>query len=144
LESWPRTDNGRFAPLQDEVTSPFWEAAKEGRLVVQRCPSSGELQWPPRGRCIHDWTEEPEWIEIDGRGRVFAFTVIDRASHAYPETPYVLAVVELEAGICMTTNLVDVDPAEVRIGMLVEVRFEAASEDLRLPVFTPSPSEGPP
>lgn len=125
----------RTRPMIDPTTQVFWDAAREGRLLVQRDPKSGRLQWPPRPRLLPDWTEAPEWVEVSGRGAVWSYSVVRRSSHPAPPTPYVLAVVELEEGPYMTTNIVGIDPDAVRVGLPVRVVFEPLGDGLMLPVF---------
>jgi uncharacterized OB-fold protein len=127
----------RIQPMIDPSSQPFWEGARQRRLLVQRDPRTGQLHWPPRPRLPPDWTQEPEWVEVSGRGRVWSYSVIHRSSHAAPATPYVLAVVELDEGLFMTSNIVGADPAAVCIGLEVKVQFEPTGEELMLPVFAP-------
>ena len=125
----------RKLPIVDELSAPFWAAAAEGRLVMQRLPD-GTLQWPPRSRGVPGWDQPAEWIEVSGRGTVWSFSIVHRSSHAMPPVPYVLVVVALEEGPFMFADLVGADPAEVRIGMPVQVTFEPLG-DGALPQFTP-------
>ena len=127
----------RTMPLVDTLTAPFWRAAAAGRLVLPRCPETGELCWPPRRHPPADETHGLQWVETPGIGTVYTFSVVYRSSHAWPPVPYVLAVVRLDEGVHLTTNIVNVDPGKIRIGMPVKVTFEQLGEDLRLPVFCP-------
>jgi uncharacterized OB-fold protein len=139
MSSFDRTDGlGRIAPLADEVSAPYWAATAEGRLLLQRCPD-GRYQWPPRGRPVPALDGEPEWVESSGRGTVYTYSVVHRSTHPYPEVPYVMAIVELEEGVFLTTNVMDVDPETVAIGLPVRVSFEQSGSDLALPVFVPDP-----
>lgn len=101
-------------------------------------PETGKICWPPHRFSRVDGDYCPKWVNVSGIGTVYTFSIIYRSSHATPRAPYVLAIVLLKEGVYMTTNIVDVDPSKVRIGMLVKVTFEALEGDLRLPVFTPS------
>jgi uncharacterized OB-fold protein len=125
-------------PIRDEATDAYWEAASAGRLFVQRCPTTGALQWYPRAHCLADWSAAPEWVEASGRGTVFSFAIVRRAPAAGLTTPYVLALVELEEGVLVTANLVGVEPDAVCIGLPVRVvpeRVDGWSE--ALPQFAP-------
>jgi uncharacterized OB-fold protein len=125
-------------PQPSPLSAPYWQAAREGRLVVQRCPACGHRQLYPRCLCTQCASERLEWMDASGRGRVKSFTVIRRAvSAAYePELPYVVALIELAEGPTMMSNIVACAPEAVRIGAPVRVRFDAWSPDWRLPVFT--------
>jgi hypothetical protein len=128
-------------PIPDALTEPFWEAAREGRLLIQRNPKSGRTQWFPRVHCLDDWTVEPEWIEASGKGTLYSFTVIPRSNIEEVPAPYVLAIVELEEGARMGATLVDVDPEQVEIGMALEVAFVSVGEgdeQFSLPRFRPA------
>jgi uncharacterized protein len=107
-------------------TEPFWAAAAEGRLVLPRCTSCGHHVWYPRGHCTacHG---DVEWVEATGRGRIYTYTTVRRGMGPWREVaPYVLAVVELEEGPRVMSNVVGCDPDEVQIGQEVEVVFERA------------------
>lgn len=135
------SEPGRAVPTRDELTEPFWAAAREGRLLAPRSTATGELHWPPR-LPVSAAGDGVEWTELSGEGTVFSYSVVNRSSHAYPPTPYVLALVELREGITMITNIVDVDPGAVHIGMPVRVTFEEIDAETALPVFIPSQGAG--
>jgi hypothetical protein len=126
--------------LDSEVDRTFWEAAVEGRLLVQACPDCGERQFFPRSWCHYCGSEAVEWLEATGTGHVHTYTVIRRATEL-PEfadaVPYVVAYVELDEGVRLCTNVVDCDPEAVETGMPVEVAFEAVDESVSVPVFRP-------
>lgn len=122
-------------PYQD--TAPYWAAAREGRFVLQRCRACGRHQFYPRGVCSHCLASDLAWVEASGQGVVHSFTVNHRAPHPgfQGKTPFVLALVDLAEGPRMMTNIVDCDPETVRIGMAVEVCFEAVTDEVTLPMF---------
>lgn len=114
-------------PDPDAVAVPWWKAAGEGRLLFQRCPSCAHAQFYPRALCTH-CAATPEWQEASGRGKVHTFTVV-RQMGAKPfreRLPYVVAMIELEEGVRMMTNVTDCPVEEVRIGMAVEAYALAA------------------
>jgi hypothetical protein len=125
-------------PQPTPLSAPYWQAAREGRLVVQRCESCGQQQFYPRSLCTRCSGDRLAWNECAGRGRVKSFTVIRRAvSAAYePEVPYVVALIELAEGPTLMSNVVGCAPEAVRIGAPVRVRFDAWSAEVTLPVFT--------
>jgi uncharacterized protein len=122
-------------PIPTEATEPFYAAAAEGRLLIQRCPVAGKPQWYPRSHSIHDIRADPEWFEASGKGEIYTYSVVGRGPFDDVESPYVFAIVELEEGVRMATNIVGVDPADVRIGLPVKVTFEKRG-DVTLPMFT--------
>ena len=131
----------RPAPIADAETEPYWKAAHEGRLIVQRCTVCGAHQLYPRWRCLR-CRSQVEWVEAAGGGIVYSFTVIrQNFSRSFRHLiPYVVALVDLDEGARLMTNLVGIDPDEVRIGMRVRARFEPVSEDVSIPLFEPEPT----
>ena len=131
----------RPLPTQSPETKPFWDAADQGRFVVQQCRSCGQFQFPYRGFCSHCWT--PELEEREARsGTVFTHSTIYRNDSPgfAQDVPYVAAVVRLDddrGGLMVQTNIVGCDPDSVHIGMPVEVVFVDMTEDRRIPMFTP-------
>lgn len=137
-----QTEPRRPLPEITELTAPFWQASKEGRLVMQRCRACGELTWCPRPSCVECGGEDLEWDQLSGRGTVYSFTVIrqlaGRGARAFEkDIPYVIAWVDLEEGPRYYTNIVDCPVDDVAIGMEVEVVFEPVSDDISLPKFKP-------
>ena len=135
---------GRPLPLADNVSGPYWEAAGRGELLYQECPACGHRQLYPRAMCT-ECAAAPEWRRASGRGTVYTYTVI-RQNWAEPfreMLPYVVAMIELEEGPRLMSNVTDCAPDDVSVGMAVEVWFEPA-EDGRgddggtaLPMFRP-------
>lgn len=126
-------------PEPTEEVVPVLEAAAEGKLLIQRCSACGEHQFYPRVLCTHCGAGTPEWVEASGRGRVHTFSVVHR--NGMPgwrdEVPYVVAVIELEEGPRIMTNVVDCDPGDVSVEMPVEVTFVEQGEQT-LPKFRPA------
>src|SRR5205085_3839396 len=111
---------------------------KRGELLIQRCASCGTLRHPPRPACPSCRSLEWGTQRSSGRGSVHSYVV-----HHHPpvpgfEPPYVVAVIELEEGTRLVSNVIAVDPADVKIGMPVEVAFEAVDDELTLPLFRPA------
>ena len=125
-------------PYQD--TAEYWAAAREHRFVIQRCNSCGEHQFYPRGVCSHCLSSELEWREASGNGTIYSYSVNYRAPHPgfADDLPFVLAIVELEEGPRMMTNIVVSDPDSVTIGMAVTVTFDDVTDQVTLPKFTPA------
>jgi uncharacterized OB-fold protein len=136
----PPEPTPRPAPGADPETEPYWTAVHEGRLLVQRCTVCGNHQLYPRWRCLR-CRGQVEWVEAGGGGTVYSFTVIrQNFSRSFRHLiPYVVALVDLDEGPRLMTNLVGVEPEDVRIGMPVRVTFEEVSDDASVPLFEPVP-----
>jgi uncharacterized OB-fold protein len=128
------------APLADATALPWWRAAAQHRLVVQRCTSCQRTRLPPAPLCPQCRSVEADWQEISGRGAVYTYTVVHRPIAAAQELPFIIAVIALEAsgGLRMISNLVGVEPQDLEIGMPVELVWEDMSEDLAIPRFRPA------
>lgn len=120
--------------------APFWAAARERRLVVQRCTGCGTLRFPARPRCSTCLGAGAEWVPVSGRGTIFSYVVMHQAAHPgfAAAVPYAVVVVQLEEGVRMLSGVVDLDPGAIRIGMPVDVAFEEREPDVLLPVFRPA------
>lgn len=125
------------APVPNEENQPFWDALKRGELRLQACTSCGAFQHPPRPMCGDCGSMERTWKQVSGRGTVYSFIVTHQAIHPSYEgfTPFASVLVELDEGPRMTTNLTDVAPEEIVIGMPVQVVFEPLSDEITLPLF---------
>jgi 3-oxo-4,17-pregnadiene-20-carboxyl-CoA hydratase alpha subunit len=127
------------SPTADAFSLPWWQAAAEHRLVVQRCAACGHTRLPAP-ICAECRSAEASWQQVSGRGEVYTYTVVHRPIAAGQPLPTVIAVIALEGagGVRLISNLVGVDPAQIRIGMPVEVVWEDMSADLAVPRFRPS------
>jgi uncharacterized OB-fold protein len=133
---------GRPIPRPDAVSAEYWSAAADGRLLYQECPACNHRQLYPRGICTVCGVT-PEWREATGRGVVHTYTVI-RQNYAKPFhylLPYVVAIIELEEGPRLMSNVTDCDVAEVTIGMPVEAYSADLDEDVGLTLFRPANEE---
>jgi uncharacterized OB-fold protein len=129
----------RPAPEIIGHAAPFWAAAREGRLVIQHCPACGHFQHYPRPWCTNCLHQDPEFVESDGTGTIYTFTVIRRSPvPAFAaRVPYVLAFVDLDEGVRLVTNIVGCDPETVRIGQRVQAQFEAVDHEHTVVLFAP-------
>ena len=127
-------------PPVDSWTIPYWEAAKQHKLLLQYCPDCAKHVFYPRLYCPHCDSDRLEWVEACGRGKVYSYTVVrnNAPSTFSADMPYVIAVVKLEEGVQMMTNIVGCSPEDVRIEMPVQVVFEKHSEEITLPKFKPA------
>jgi uncharacterized protein len=134
------TTRGKFLPEPTIETEPYWQGCRNGQLLVQHCAACGQWQFFPRLMCVACGEEHPEWKPVSGRGTVETFTVVHvPLSEAYSaDVPYVVALIRLEEGPRMMTNVVACEPADVRIGLPVEVIYEPWSDAVVMPQFRPA------
>jgi uncharacterized OB-fold protein len=133
------TSPERPLPWPTPETAHFWEGTRAGELRLQRCRSCSASYFPPRPFCPACGHREVEVYRASGRGRLHSYVINHRPAPGF-EAPYSIAVVELEEGPRMMTNIVDCPqtPEALVLDMPVEVRFEALSDEISLPLFTPS------
>jgi hypothetical protein len=126
------------APRALPEALPFWEAAKEGRLLLKRCADCGETHYYPRDICPHCLSSNTAWIDSAGVGEIYSYSTMGAQA-----ARYTLAYVTLDEGVTMLTNLVDCDPAALAIGQRVRVAFKPSEGGYPVPMFAPIPrSEG--
>lgn len=120
------------SPVPDPSTQGFWEAAREGRLLIGRNAATGRHHYPPRPICPFDDEGEVEYVPASGAGTIYTFSVM-RA-----KVPYVIAYVELAEGPRIMTNIVDADIEALRIGQPVRLTFVESEGGQPIPMFTPA------
>jgi uncharacterized protein len=131
-------------PVPDLETAPYWDATREGKLLIKECRSCGRAFFYPRNHCPRCWSTDTAWREASGRGTVYTFTIVyqNDLPPFRDRLPYVVAIVELDEGVRMTSNIEGIAPEDVRCGMpvLVAFREEQRSEDdvVSIPVFGPA------
>lgn len=127
-------------PQPTPISQPFWDAAREHRLSIQRCASCDRYLFYPRPLCPHCGGAELAWTEVSGRASVYSYTIARRpTARAFElDVPYVIAIVELAEGPHMTTNVIGCDPESVRIGMPVEAAFDDVTDEVTLVKFRPA------
>ena len=127
-------------PTVSGETKPYWDLCRQGQLLIQKCDKCDEYQFYPRGICANCWSGDIKWVRSSGKGTVWTFTVTyqNRTAGFVDEIPYVLALVELEEGVRMFTNIVECEPSAVTIGMPVEVTFVKATDQITIPYFKPA------
>lgn len=121
------------APKVLPETQAYWTAADQGRLLVKRCNSCGQVHHYPRDICPHCLSVDTVWQDAAGTGIVYSFSTMGQGDAAYT-----LAFVTLDEGVTLMTNLVDCDPAQVRIGDKVKVVFQPSQGGHAVPMFTPA------
>ena len=128
----------RMRPVLGHDNKWWWDRINEGELPIQRCKQCGTLHHPPRPMCWKCQSLEWDYIVSSGKGTVYSFVVMHRPQFPGYEYPLVAAVIDLEEGTRIVSNLVGIEPADVKIGMPVEVSIENADEELKLPFFRPA------
>jgi uncharacterized OB-fold protein len=129
----------RPAPAITEDNLFFWEAARDGRLVAQRCGSCGVLRHPPRTACPACQSLDIEITELSGDGEVYSYSLLWHPRSPRFSYPVIAVLVDLAEGIRVLSSLAGVAPEEVRVGLPVTVAFEPCEGDLAVPVFRPRP-----
>lgn len=136
------TENSLPVPVANADSLPYWNAAREGRLVIRKCKACAELHFMPRHLCPHCWSDELEWVDAQGTGSIHSFSIVRRASDpAFASlVPYVIALIELDEGPRMMANILGADALSAAIGDRVQVTFESRGEAAKLPQFTRVPA----
>ena len=132
------------APVPDEESRPFFDGARRGVLLLRRCGGcgtfmspTGGLGTPLRPRCVSCFSGDLEWAPASGRGTLYSFALMHQVyDPAFAdEVPYNIAVVELDEGVRVTTNVIGCPNDELWIGMPLVVTFEQVSEEVAIPKF---------
>jgi uncharacterized OB-fold protein len=127
-------------PRPSPESLPFWEAAKDKRLLLPRCNMCGRFFFPPSQRCRHCLSPEIVWAESKGIGRIYSFVVYYRPYHPAfeAEIPYIVAIVELDEGVRLLSNIIGTPAESVRCDARVRVIFEER-DDASIPMFELAP-----
>lgn len=132
-------------PRPTVLTAPFWQAAHERRLVVQRCDNCGKFRFYPSAGCNHCASLAFTWVPMSGRGRVYSWIVVRRTVDAawQSRVPFVSAIVELaeQPGLLVPGLLTDIAPERVRPDLEVEVWFEEMTPEITVPRWRPCRTE---
>lgn len=132
----------RMPPVVTLDAKFYWDNATEGKFVAQQCSDCGEFRFPPRPMCPHCHSLDTDITELSGRGRVYTWI---RPQHPKPmgfaELPTV-AVIELEEGFRVVSNVVGIAFEEVEAGLPVAVEFAPTMKDKQVPVFRPVSVKG--
>jgi hypothetical protein len=134
------TNYNKPLPKIDEINRPFWEATHRSELRLQRCSDCRHVWYPAAPSCPKCMSTSVKWSPMSGRGTVWSFIVYHHSWHRgfEKESPYNVAMIELEEGPIVITNLVGVGNEDIKIGMPVEVTFEPVSEEVTLFKFKPA------
>ena len=128
----------RALPRPTPETLHFWEGTRAGELRLQRCGACGRVRFPPRPVCPACASRDTQVFAASGRARLHSYVIHQRPAPGF-RAPYVIAVVELEEGPRMLTNVVGVEPVPeaLPLDLPLEVAFERASDEISLPLFRP-------
>jgi uncharacterized OB-fold protein len=124
-------------PSPDPETQPFWDACREGRFLVRHCNACGRDYFYPRPFCPTCWSDDVEWKEASGRGTLYTYSIV-HVNDLPPfneRVPYIAAIVELDEGPRVMTNVEGTPFDQLRIGAAVEVAWKPISDDVTIPVF---------
>jgi uncharacterized OB-fold protein len=127
-------------PTPDPETQAFWDAARERRLLIQRCNACGEAYFYPRPFCPKCWSEDVAWEEASGDATLYTWSVV-HVNDLPPfneRVPYVAAVVDLAEGPRMMTNVVDCEADALKVGMPLRVEYRDLTDEATVPVFVPA------
>jgi hypothetical protein len=127
-------------PAPDPETEPFWDAARDGRLLIKRCADCGAAHFYPRPFCPACWSTAVDWEEASGQAALYTWSVVhENDLPPFGErVPYVAAVVDLAEGPRMMTNVVDCDADALTVGMALRVAYRELDESTTVPVFVPA------
>lgn len=131
------SDSALILPNITELTRPWWDACREGRLLLPHCKDCGKHFFRPELACTHCFSINWEWEESCGRGTLYSYSEVHRAPIPGFKTPFNFAIVQLEEGPTMFSNVVQCAPGLLQIGMPLQVVFEELTAEVTLPKFRP-------
>lgn len=127
-------------PLPDtsDGSQPFWEACRRHELVVQECDICGHRRWPIGPVCTMCLSPESTWVRVSGTGEVWSWIVYHQAfNQAFADdVPYNVALIRMDEGHTMISNIVDVGSSDIRVGQRVEVVFDDVNDEISIPRFS--------
>lgn len=131
----PYQDRKLNDPTPNVGDTPFFDAAKQGKMLLKRCKDCGEYHYYPRGICPSCFSTNLEWVEAGGTGTIYTFSITRRSG----PIPYCIAYVTLDEGINVMTNIVDCgDLDDIRIGQRVRLTFKETANGTKMPAFMPA------
>ena len=136
------TQYDRPLPVTQPESDFYWEKAKAHELWLRKCNACGRAYIYPRDICPHCFSKDTTWVQASGRGTLHTYAIVERGpTPAFRDhVPYVVALVDLEEGARMPSNLVGIEPTDERItvSMAVEVTFHDVTDEVSLPMFRPA------
>lgn len=137
-ESGAPAKPGRIRPPRGHDNTWWWDVVDGGKIPIQKCNGCGALHHPPRPMCQKCRSMDMGWVEASGRGSLYSYTVIRHPQFPGYDFPVVAALIDLEEGVRMVSNIVDCDPADIRIGMRLQGRVHTDEDGFKLPLFRPA------
>ncbi|MFO1027931.1 MAG: Zn-ribbon domain-containing OB-fold protein [Acetobacteraceae bacterium] len=127
-------------PVPDDISAPFFDGARQGRLMLQHCTACSKWSFPVRERCPHCFAPKLEWRAASGRGTLYTFTIMHQVMNPgfASSVPYNVAQVDLEEGVRMVSNVVGISNDALKVGMKLQAVFEDVGENVSLPKFRPA------
>ena len=129
----------RLEPPDDRDLQPFWDGTREQRLLIPTCRACGKAFWYPRPTCPHCLSADIDWRPSAGTGEVAAVSVMHRPANPMmaDKVPYAVVLVDLDDQVRVMSNMVEIDATDVRVGMRVELVWEALTDGRHLWLFRP-------
>lgn len=133
------TDQAKPLPTLSDDNRPFWQATKKNELRMQQCLDCRHIRYPINHVCPRCLSDKAEWKQLSGRGEVFSYIVFHQVYHPgfAKDVPYNVAMIQLEEGPRMISNVVGVPVDQVKVGDKVEAVFDPVTEDITVPRFSP-------
>ena len=132
-------DYNKPLPIPSPESRPYWDGLRERKLLMPHCDACGSFWFPPSLLCTHCNSSKWTWVAVSGRGRIFSYVVYHRVYHPgfANEVPYTVAVIELDEGPRMISNVIGIAPEKIACDMRVEVAYQPITETITLPKFKP-------
>ena len=130
----------RPIPKPTPETQEYWDGARRGELRIQRCRSCGNAYFFPRPFCPNCSSMDVEWFTASGKGKLYSYVISHRPAYGFDDfTPYVIAVVQLDEGPRMMTNIIGTEPKpeNLPVDLAVEVTWEQLDDEISIPLFRP-------
>ena len=127
-------------PTIDDGNRPFWQAAQQGKLMLQQCGECGHIRYPINHVCPRCLSDRVDWVALSGRGTVYSSIVFHQVYHqAFAlDVPYNVSLIQLEEGPRMFSNVVGMPPSDVKVGDAVTVTFDPVTHEVSIPRFKPA------
>jgi uncharacterized OB-fold protein len=127
-------------PAINEDTASYWEYCRKHELRMQKCQQCGYIRFPASIVCPKCHSLEAEWTRLSGKGRVYSFIVYRQVYHpSYKDDiPYAVAIIQLDEGPRMESNIIGCEMEDIKIDMPVEVSFDDVTDEISLPKFRPA------
>jgi hypothetical protein len=133
------SDYKKPIPVSSDESRPYWAGMKEHKLMMPRCDDCGKAWFPPTQFCTHCSSRNWKWSQMSGRGKVFSYVVYHRVYHPgfAGEVPYAVAVIALEEGPRMLSNVTGIAVEDITCDMPVEIVFDDITDEATIPKFRP-------